>query len=1029
MPIRMKIIRMTVLGMLPAMLGAQEYLGAGKVLERLAARSVAEVDAEKKPDPVQELRRRVEEFKSAAATLAPAEAATRWLALLDAYLSLSMEALHASLGDQGVRLGLHDLVMALPPSEAWPGLIQSLNQRKSGKPLQDSLLRLLGAVLAGDVAAWERDLAGLEKLVAEEKLETYQRRHYRQQIEQLTKSLKLLSGSPEAVLQSFERQLVEMEKDPAKYFAERGGYLQVPDLMRFGNAEAVRPLLLRALKLGAESFSVEGKATRAQAADLALQAVEDLKQPPWLLVHRLQDAALYEALVRKFPGSAGREREEASEMYWVALIASGRTDDAVKHLEEELKAQKDGRFGMMVKSLDAPEFQGLAAPLHDFLKVWLQKRPEWPLWPTYIALAARESASAEALALMKEVMARPGLDAGVRRQVADHFHLALLAADEREEGVRLLRELVQAGPSDGAGGTGGESAEVLERLRKAGVKATPEMLARVTQRLGSLANGGWREHLEVCGRLAELGRLLEEPEWVEQGLAAALAILEKETSGRDAYLRRSLVTQVVSLLMKHGRGLQAEAVLLAELERQVTPAPEPQRHMGNAAVGELLMELVAVYDAADRHADVLQLLERSTHWGAADIVDIESMGGSAGKPMLLMAARALHQAGRKDEARRVLRRALQNHPARDDVYALAFEVEDAEGMRSLLEWVERQDRFEERPLIWKAQLHLSAGRLEEAEATIRAAIAIDPSDGEQGKGDRMRAYAVLAEVLERRGDAATAAVMRGAVSAVRKSEAADDWWSAGLLTEAVRRYEEALLDFADAYCIQSRLALRYSEMGEFEKAEQHYLRAFELMPDSFGRVESHCFGCEGAFRGERAQNVADKVFSALAAKPGAKAQVHYLLGYLRKSQGKPEEAVAAYRLAVQQDPDYLNAWSKLLALAGEVQLPLDECEKAALEMLRLDPAGRRGGASLQFVRNLPLLWTRILEAEKALPVVESGPLWELAASKAEIERRRDAAPWGGHRFRMPDEGGLRQQLVSHPAIQQLIMWLESLRQY
>src|SRR5690606_36340396 len=135
----------------------------------------------------------------------------------------------------------------------------------------------------------------------------------------------------------------------------------------------------------------------------------------------------YEALVRKFPGSAGREREEASEMYWVALIASGRTDDAVKHLEEELKAQKDGRFGMMVKSLDAPEFQGLAAPLHDFLKVWLQKRPEWPLWPTYIALAARESASAEALALMKEVMARPGLDAGVRRQLADHFHLALLA--------------------------------------------------------------------------------------------------------------------------------------------------------------------------------------------------------------------------------------------------------------------------------------------------------------------------------------------------------------------------------------------------------------------------------------------------------------------------------------------------------------------------------------------------------------------------------------------------------------------------
>ena len=53
-------------------------------------------------------------------------------------------------------------------------------------------------------------------------------------------------------------------------------------------------------------------------------------------------------------------------------------------------------------------------------------------------------------------------------------------------------------------------------------------------------------------------------------------------------------------------------------------------------------------------------------------------------------------------------------------------------------------------------------------------------------------------------------------------------------------------DFADAYCIQSRLALRYSELGDYVKAEQHYQRAFELMPDSFGRIESHCFGCEGA---------------------------------------------------------------------------------------------------------------------------------------------------------------------------------------
>ena len=36
------------------------------------------------------------------------------------------------------------------------------------------------------------------------------------------------------------------------------------------------------------------------------------------------------------------------------------------------------------------------------------------------------------------------------------------------------------------------------------------------------------------------------------------------------------------------------------------------------------------------------------------------------------------------------------------------------------------------------------------------------------------------------------------------------------------------------------------------------------MPDSFGRVESHCFGCERAFEGQRAQSLAEKIFTELA---------------------------------------------------------------------------------------------------------------------------------------------------------------------
>ena len=73
----------------------------------------------------------------------------------------------------------------------------------------------------------------------------------------------------------------------------------------------------------------------------------------------------------------------------------------------------------------------------------------------------------------------------------------------------------------------------------------------------------------------------------------------------------------------------------------------------------------------------------------------------------------------------------------------------------------------------------------------------------------------------------------------------------GPMASAINQYREALTYFQDAYCIESRLAVRLAEVGKMDEAEEHYRRAYELMPDSFGRVESHCFGCEKAFEGEK----------------------------------------------------------------------------------------------------------------------------------------------------------------------------------
>ena len=171
---------------------------------------------------------------------------------------------------------------------------------------------------------------------------------------------------------------------------------------------------------------------------------------------------------------------------------------------------------------------------------------------------------------------------------------------------------------------------------------------------------------------------------------------------------------------------------------------------------------------------------------------------------------------------------------------------------------------------------------------IEQAIAIDPSDGEQGQGRRMRAYAVLAVIHQALGDAEQAVFYEDVVKAIRQAEQADELYAAGLVTRAVREYEAALDRFADAYCIQSRAAVYQESLGNTAAAEKHLRRAYELMPSSFGQMESHCFGCEKAFATLNRQQIAEEVFQSLLKQMPDNPRVQYLMGYLRQEQGRAE---------------------------------------------------------------------------------------------------------------------------------------------
>jgi len=212
-------------------------------------------------------------------------------------------------------------------------------------------------------------------------------------------------------------------------------------------------------------------------------------------------------------------------------------------------------------------------------------------------------------------------------------------------------------------------------------------------------------------------------------------------------------------------------------------------------------------------------------------------------------------------------------------------------------------------------------------------------------------------------------------------------------------YQDSLKHFADAYCIQSRLAVQLTELGQHELAALHYEKAFELMPDSFGRVESHCFGCESTFAATQAQGVAERVFIKLAAKNPAKPQIHYLLGYLRQQQGRGTEALPHFRRALELDPDYLNAWNHVEELGQEHRLPVAERDNVALNILRLDPLGRHASANLETVSDLRRLWSAVEKASK-FQVQPATALLPLPASREAVEKEERETKNQSHR-----EGG------------------------
>lgn len=883
----------------------------------------------------------LEEYKKVQSSLSAEQAAKDWTALVTRRYALPNRY------DMFSRLEFDTFVQALPTPASWPFLLSGLDDKKEAaksQRLQAAILRWYVYRLEGDVKGLLQDYNFIQDQLGSSQISYV--------LNGLTSSTLDVIDDGSIVLDILQKRLATIQASASggNLHASHFGQMEVPDIVSLLGREKASEFLRKALTSAPVVLGVrESVATQKLAAEIALEDVAQLKAPQWALTQSLDGGPLYQALLSKFSESDKNDYafKSARQYELLRLLIENKTAEAVA------LAQTIGTDALPYSALAAAEQSGRLESLNGFLHEILTENPKLPLWDFYVSVAARSGNSAQMLELLTKALSSKDLDNQRRESLEQSYAQALLAADQVNEGVKELIKIASRPPA--------------------------KSKARFT---------GHHRNEPPGIQIAHIGLLMSKPGWVDEGISLSKKSLSVMSSqgGKDTEYP-ALAKSLAELLMDLDRGPEAEQVLADALIFLKKNKAAMADSFSGCSAPDILATLVGLYASSGRSADVLALVQDSPDWEAADLAKIIALpcylGHRRSQSLGGCVAEALFSTGRQEEARRILLATLKSQSGQDPLYALLLKMENQEAALATLDELAEREQFEERPLIWKAQLLYSAGNLEDSEKVARAAIKVDPSDGEQGAGDRMRVYGILANILQAKGDTQNAEVFRGVIKSIRLSEKADTFYAQGLVSRAVVLYKESLDYFSDAYCIQSRLALRLSEQGRWKEAEEHYRRAYELMPGSFGRVESHCFGCERAFAGSRQQTIAERVFTGLAEQQPNNPQVHYLLGYLRYEQERYAEALPEFEKAVALDADYLNAWKKIVGMQERMRLPESVRNAAALNMARLDPLQKHGNLTLSGATNLADVWSVLAKAstEAGIP----GNLFPLPAAAAALK--------------------------------------------
>jgi tetratricopeptide (TPR) repeat protein len=961
--------------------------GAAKVIQAVEKRDDSKQPVSPELAKAQDLLNRIAAFEKEWSSLTPDKAAATWLELLDETMKRDPASMPGGYPWQSL---VGPLVMqALPGPVVWPELSKQLDARPIPKNKKEALaalsLRMMGHVMNGNRAAQQADAEALHELVrAAAPAEP-------------AKGANPL-GFVGAQSQMMNYQLMQAwpliwygsrQKDPdtiIKLWREQAAASHSGadhrDLVALVGVDRARPVIAEYVAHAASSnedrlgmfvhYGTAETTARLVKAEVVKQ-IASFKRPPWSLVTSPDDLALYEVIAKKFPDDRSQERMQADQRYLSGLIGAGQVTKAVELYRATMPKATEGSrdesslvpeaYGFYFGHGDNPAFQ---RSLAEFYAQLVDDDSPLALWQRYATAATDPEQRRKLIVALEGRMQRKP---DVAHDSLEAILIdALFGADRVDDAVaRSLALLKQVDPS----------------------KADSEQI-------------------QTANRLLGIGRALGQKEAEKAGLDFMIAAIRGGAPGVFGHAGQYGAVYVPESddwvdLVEAGYAADVENLLEKRLQAGVQQEASSPGHYSFSPLGNgtnrSLSDLAKFYFKTGRPADVVTLLDTAPWWGVGDMAEMTGGGAPYGvrsdmlaSDLPLTAARAFIELDQKATARRIVHALLAEPLSIDAPYELLLELEGAAALE-FLDALIALDKFQERPLIWKAKLLLDLGRLDEAEQAARAAIAIDPSDGEQGKGSRMIVYGVLSDILKKKGgekNLSDAAIYGEAVKAIRLAERADELRLLGLHSRAIAMYEQALDLFVDAYCIQSRLALELAQAGKIQEATAHFQKAFELMPDSFGRIESHCFGCEGIFEEELAQQVAERVFERQLKERPDKPQVHYLLGYLRESQDRPADALKHFQKAVELDPDYYNAWEHIQQLSARLNRVDDE---PTLALLRLRGPSAAGEAN--YSGDLATFW-KAIEAQQKRRQQQPKSIYPLPASAKALAERKDQ--------QMPGEG-------------------------